>query len=215
MQMDIRAFVFDFGGVIAGAQDPRHLSRLLSLTTLSQVEFEQRYFLHREGYDAGRLSGREYWRRTLCGRRAEPSDRLLDRLVEEDSLSWSVCDHRILTWIGRLRQAGFPVGILSNLPRDVLDCCRQRFSWWGEFDFGVFSCEAGVVKPETEIYRSLIEASGYRASQLFFIDDRPENVEAARSAGLGAEVYTSFADLAAGADSTIPAFALKLLPEIT
>ena len=213
--MDIRAFVFDFGGVVARAQDPRHLSRLLSLTGFSRVEFDQRYFLHREGYDAGRLSGREYWRRTLCGRRAEPSDHLLDRLVEEDNLSWSVCDHRILTWIGRLRQAGFPVGILSNLPRDLLDHCSRRFSWWREFDFRVFSCEVGFVKPQPEIYRSLIEASGYRAGQLFFIDDRSENVEAARIAGLGAQVYTSFEDLPAGADSAIPAFALKLLPEIT
>ena len=214
MREEIRAFVFDFGGVVA-AQDPRHLRNLLSLTGLSRVEFEKLYFLHRDDYDAGRLTGREYWRKTLSGRVEDPSGHLLDRLVEEDVRSWSVCDGRILTWIERLRRAGFPVGILSNLPRDVLDHCSERFSWWREFDFGVFSCEVGFVKPQEEIYHALVEASGCEAGHLLFIDDRAGNVEAARRAGLGAEVYLSFEHLKAGADSEIPDFALELLPEIT
>ena len=211
---EIRAFVFDFGGVIAAAQDPRHLGNLLSLTGLSMTEFEERYFLHRDGYDAGGLTGREYWRKTLPGWIEEPAGHLLDRLVEEDARSWSVCDGRILTWIERLRHAGFLVGILSNLPKDVLDHCSRRFSWWSDFDFGVFSCEVGDVKPQPEIYQCLIEASGREARQVFFIDDRAENVEAARRAGLRAVVYHSFEHLETGADSTIPAFALELLPEI-
>ena len=211
---EIRAFVFDFGGVIAAAQDPGHLGNLLSLTGLSLPEFEERYFSHRDGYDAGGLTGREYWRKTLSGWIEEPPGRLLDRLVEEDARSWSVWDGRILTWIERLRQTGFPVGILSNLPKDVLDHCSRRFSWWRDFDFGVFSCEVGVVKPQPEIYRSLIEASGHEACQLFFVDDRAENVEAARRAGLRAVVYHSFEHLETGADSIIPAFALELLPRI-
>lgn len=211
---DIRAFVFDFGGVIAPSQDPRHLGNLLGLTGLSLPEFENRYFLHRDGYDAGRLTGREYWRKTLSCWMEEPAHHLLDRLVEEDALSWAVCDGRILTWIERLRRRGFPVGILSNLPKDVLDHCSRRFSWWRDFDFGVFSCEVGEVKPQPEIYRRLIEASGHEACNLLFIDDRAENVEAARRAGLRAVVYPSFEHLKSGADSAIPAPALELLPEI-
>lgn len=211
---EIRAFVFDFGGVIAAAQDPDHLGNLLSLTGLSLAEFEERYFTHRDGYDAGCLTGREYWRKTLSGWIEEPPGNLLDRLVEEDARSWSVCDGRILSWIERLRRTGSPVGILSNLPKDVLDHCSRRLSWWRDFDFGVFSCEVGAVKPQPEIYQSLIEASGHEACQLFFIDDRAENVEAARRAGLRAVVYHSFEHLETGADSTIPAFALELLPRI-
>jgi HAD superfamily hydrolase (TIGR01509 family) len=51
------------------------------------------------------------------------------------------------------------------------------------FDGEVVSCEEHVVKPDAEIYRRLVERYGLDVSETLFVDDRKENVEAARNEG--------------------------------
>jgi putative hydrolase of the HAD superfamily len=45
----------------------------------------------------------------------------------------------------------------------------------------------GVRKPDPKIYRYVEDATGFKASQLLFFDDLPENIEAARKLGWLAE----------------------------
>ena len=47
-----------------------------------------------------------------------------------------------------------------------------------------------VSKPDWRIYRRLMERYGLKAEECVFIDDRPENVAAARSMGMQGIVYT-------------------------
>jgi len=60
------------------------------------------------------------------------------------------------------------------------------------FDQVTFSYELGVIKPEAEIYSHAIEGLGVDAAEALFLDDRPENVEGARAAGIHAEVFTTW-----------------------
>ena len=47
------------------------------------------------------------------------------------------------------------------------------------------------MKPDSRIYQDAIRMAGEPAELIFFVDDRPENVEAARLAGLDAHLYES------------------------
>jgi HAD superfamily hydrolase (TIGR01509 family) len=51
------------------------------------------------------------------------------------------------------------------------------------FDGEVVSCEEHVVKPDAEIYKRLVERYSLNEQETLFIDDRKENVEAARNQG--------------------------------
>ena len=86
----------------------------------------------------------------------------------------------VLTLVTHMHQAGLPLGILSNtndghwtLIRDgrypTITDCFQQF---------VLSYQVGSMKPDTAIYQAAIRQAGYPAEQIFFVDDRPENVEA-------------------------------------
>ena len=55
----------------------------------------------------------------------------------------------------------------------------------------LLSYELGCLKPEPAIYRIAIERAGVRPEEIFFADDRPENVEAARQAGIAATCFQS------------------------
>lgn len=99
----------------------------------------------------------------------------------------------MLPVIGGLERLGMPIGILSNTCdphwRHLLE---GRYAILpGRFAPIVLSHEEGCLKPEPAIYARAVERAGVPAERIFFCDDVPEHVEAARRAGWDAEVFTS------------------------
>lgn len=85
--------------------------------------------------------------------------------------------------IGELKAAGYKLYVLSNMSREFIDFLR-RIPVYGNFDGEVISCEELVVKPEPRIYEILLSRYNLTPSETMFIDDRPENVEAAARFGI-------------------------------
>ncbi|XES01527.1 HAD-IA family hydrolase [Streptomyces sp. S1D4-11] len=54
----------------------------------------------------------------------------------------------------------------------------------------LFSGELGVAKPDPDVCSVLAEQSGARPADCLFLDDRQENVDSARRAGLRAEHWS-------------------------
>ncbi|MBQ1303981.1 MAG: HAD-IA family hydrolase, partial [Erysipelotrichaceae bacterium] len=50
----------------------------------------------------------------------------------------------------------------------------------------VFSCDAGLLKPDPAIYQLLMDKYGLKPEETVFFDDSARNVEAARSLGIHA-----------------------------
>jgi putative hydrolase of the HAD superfamily len=65
------------------------------------------------------------------------------------------------------------------------------------FDVVFCSAEIGVAKPDPAIYVHAATVLGVAPADCFFTDDRPENVDGARAAGMHAEVFTNRATLTA------------------
>ncbi|MHB8094616.1 MAG: HAD-IA family hydrolase, partial [Candidatus Aminicenantales bacterium] len=65
------------------------------------------------------------------------------------------------------------------------------------FDDYILSFELGIAKPEPGIYREALRRAGCRAGECVFIDDIPENVEAAVKLGIAGIVYRPETDLEA------------------
>jgi putative hydrolase of the HAD superfamily len=103
----------------------------------------------------------------------------------------------MLPVIAGLERAGCRVGILSNtcVPHwEFLRSCRYAVLP-GNFSRIVLSHEVGAVKPEPGIYATAAKLAGVDAERIFFTDDIPAHVDAARAAGWQAEVFTSAAAL--------------------
>ncbi|MGH2621083.1 MAG: HAD-IA family hydrolase, partial [Anaerolineales bacterium] len=52
------------------------------------------------------------------------------------------------------------------------------------FDKLIISAEVGLAKPDPRIYRLALEGLGVEAGQAIFVDDFPENLEAAAALGM-------------------------------
>ncbi|MEM6777215.1 MAG: HAD family phosphatase [Planctomycetota bacterium] len=95
--------------------------------------------------------------------------------------------------IASVREFGLPVGILSNTCRAHWDHIQSMEAdvMRGPFDVEVVSFQVGSMKPDDNIYhvaaQRAAETANVDASQILFLDDRDENVSAAKSHGWNAE----------------------------
>jgi FMN phosphatase YigB (HAD superfamily) len=104
----------------------------------------------------------------------------------------------ILPVVAALQRRRMPIGILSNTCEIHWRHLLGR-GWGilpGGFRPAVLSYELGASKPERTIFERAAKLAGTPPERIFFCDDLPEHVAAARAAGWDAEVFTSAAILA-------------------
>ncbi len=80
----------------------------------------------------------------------------------------------------RLAAAGVPTYALSNTNEMAIRHVRREYSFYREFDDHILSYEHGAMKPDPRLYELIERRSGLEGPDLFFLDDRAENVAAAR-----------------------------------
>ena len=99
----------------------------------------------------------------------------------------------IFPLIRSLATQQFPIGILSNTCWAHWDLVCRNYGIIDEcFSANrILSYEVQSMKPNGKIYQAAIEAAGESPSEIFFVDDKPENVEGALAAGLDAVLYES------------------------
>ena len=85
--------------------------------------------------------------------------------------------------IAELKAAGYRLFVLSNMSKDYIEFLREM-PVFQHFEGEIVSCEVGLIKPQPEIYRLLLDRFVLDASQTMFIDDRLENTIAAQKQGI-------------------------------
>lgn len=82
-----------------------------------------------------------------------------------------------------LYQAGFPLYGLSNWSAEKFALVRPKYEFFNWFKAIILSGEVNQVKPDPEIFLTLLRTIGYQASHCLFVDDAPANIAAARELG--------------------------------
>lgn len=191
--MSLRAVILDYGGVICFHPTEQQIADAAELCGLTSPEFLNAFWKHRLSYDAG-LDPQQYWQGVAAEAGRTFNDALIQEMIRREIDFWSRLDQRVLDWTRTLRAQGIRIGILSNLPRPLGTRLRGDREFMSHFDHATLSFELGMVKPQREIYEDAVRGLNVAPHEAFFLDDRKENVEGALTAGLDAELYTSWQD---------------------
>ncbi len=188
------AVIFDFGGVLCFHPTEERFDRIAAMFKLSTLELLEVFWAHRLDYDAGKLDSRAYWSFVTEAAGAKLDEAQLPDLIRHEVELWNHFDERILGWAAHLQARGVRTAILSNLPRSIGEALRITPGFLDPFDHLTFSYELGIVKPDAAIYHHALRGVEVAPGEALFLDDRPENVEGARKAGLLAEQYSTWED---------------------
>ena len=91
--------------------------------------------------------------------------------------------------VQRLFDAGVPLYALTNFGAELFQQFQRVNALFALFEDIIVSGEEGVTKPSPRIYEIAEERTGRLGGALFFTDDNPANVDAARDRGWDAHLF--------------------------
>ncbi|MCF7363991.1 HAD family hydrolase [Vibrio diazotrophicus] len=94
--------------------------------------------------------------------------------------------HGSVDLIKRCKSAGLNVLALTDNVHEIVSHLKNTYTFWDLFDGAIVSADVGLLKPQPEIYQTLLSQYELKASQTVFIDDMPYNVKGAESVGIAA-----------------------------
>ena len=106
-------------------------------------------------------------------------------------------------WIEMLKKAGYKLYCITNFTPAGYEQCYDCISFIEKFDGCVFSFKEGIVKPDPEIYNTLLRRYDLKAEECVFIDDTEENVLSAEKLGFAGIVFTGYEDAVARLDEIV------------
>jgi putative hydrolase of the HAD superfamily len=193
--LSLRAVIFDYGMVLSAPADPASHEELIRIFGAPAAAFEEQYWAHRHAYDAGAHTGESFWNTCAAGAGITLSPEQIALLIENDIRMWSSIDQTMVDWAMALGRAGIRIGVLSNIGFELVPALKQTHPFLANFHHCTWSCDLRLAKPDPAIYLHTLEQLGVAPEEALFLDDRVENVNAARSLGIDAILFKNPAQL--------------------
>lgn len=99
--------------------------------------------------------------------------------------------HETVDILMELKRRGYPLYALSNWNDVKFTIALKEFPFLRLFDGRIVSGEVKLAKPDHRIYQLLLDTYRLNPRESLFIDDRQENIEAARALGIEAVQFLS------------------------
>ncbi len=191
----IEIIVFDLGGVIVNVNFKSPFGMLFdNAGTVSNTFKDKPDFssLLRQ-YETGKISAVDFHERIIDHLKIEQS---FDEFKSASNEAIEPGDDGIDGIIKTLSKK-YQLAILSNTNPVHYEHVKGNNSIIGLFDYILLSYETGALKPDIEAYEKLMHATSKLPSQHLFIDDRIENINAAKEIGMDGIHYKSIKGLIA------------------
>lgn len=182
LNYNIRAVIFDLGGVLLRTENPQPRQDLAKRYGLTRNDLEKLVFGSEDSVQAevGAVAPRAVWNHVQKTLRIADDDlpTFQDAFWAGDRL-----DEDLLVFVNSLR-GRYRTVLLSNAWSDMRKNIARRFGKLDAFEMQIFSAEVGLRKPVPEIFQMVLDLLGADPEEAVFVDDFSENVQAARKLGL-------------------------------
>lgn len=189
-QPEIKAVVFDMGGVILRTMDKRPRAELAARFGMTYDEIDALVFGSESSRRAtlGEISQEAHWQSV-----AEHLGLDSTQLAQFRKEFWAGdrADKDLMNFIAGLRPA-LKTAVLSNAWPGTRETATTVYGIPDIFDTMVFSAEEGMAKPDPRIYRLVLARLDAEPEQSIFVDDFQVNIDAAQALGMHAILFRSF-----------------------
>jgi len=185
----IQVIYFDLGKVIIDFDHSRAAQELLKVTPLS---LKEAMAVLSDGeliseYETGRLSSQEHYRKVCRRLQMEVSIEKFGELWGSMFLPEPLVSESFLQALKKR----YRLMLLSNTNEIHFDFVIRHYPILRVIEERLLSYQAGCMKPEARIFELAIRKAGVAPENIFFTDDRLENIEAAQRAGIQALLFQS------------------------
>jgi putative hydrolase of the HAD superfamily len=186
----INAVIFDWGGVLIEDPAPALFKYCANVFGVSKEQYVITFDICINDFQTGTVTEQQFWM-NMTKRLKAPMPKT-DSLWTEAFLAAYRPRPEMFSLASRLRKAGCKTAILSNTEKPVVEIINKQK--YDAFDVTVLSCLEGTAKPERKIYDLTLDRLGIPAKQALFIDDKQENIDGAKKAGLQTILFENTCD---------------------
>jgi putative hydrolase of the HAD superfamily len=197
----VRAVVFDYGNVLCLEQTLEDMKGMALVCGIPDERFSELYWKLRPPYDRGDIDGPAYWTAVVRQQELSLSRDQITTLIRLDSESIIRPNQGAVEWAKLLHREGFPLTLLSNMPLELSRHVTKFFPRLSTFEYLIYSCDYGSIKPELAIYRNCLELLKVDPQEVLYLDDRAENVEAAARLGINSVLFDTVEKTASRVES--------------
>ena len=193
--MKIKAVIFDIGGVLASINGPKrelgHHPVIMSNYIMKRLGIKRDLWVkifkltHVEA-STGKLPKRDFLLRLAKGFGTSASE--IEKLFIEGYRKAFRQNEELYKYAYALKKRGYKIAILSDQWKLSEECVMVP-SKNRKFNVVVVSCDVGLKKPDPRIYRLTLRKLRVGADTAVFVDNRRENVAAAKKVGMKAILY--------------------------
>ena len=181
-ETDIRAIIWDLGGVLVRTEDFRPREQLAASFGMTRADLETLVFSGTSGSRAqnGEIDVTQHWENIREVLKLSPQE---ISAFQDTFWSGDRLDTALVDYIRSLRSS-YRTALLSNAFSDLRRAVEEVWHIQDAFDKIIISAEVGMTKPDQRIYQLALERIGAEPQEAVFIDDFTWNIDGARKAGL-------------------------------
>ena len=182
----IKAIVFDYGGVVGTEVMPFIYERMARKAKLPIEEVKTEYYKFKQAIQKGEMSMSMFYLRLGKNLNIDPNE------LEEiwiTTINEKVGTNKDVVEIVRLlKNGGYKIALCTNNMMPFVELHNKRGDF-NIFPIKIISCEIGMRKPDKEIYEYALKQLNVKAEECIFIDNKFENMEAAKNVGMNGILF--------------------------
>ena len=187
----IKNIIFDVGKVLV-EYDPDGMMKKLgfdeeTLQTVNQAVFQNELW---NESDRGVLSPEELLEAFIDNNPVYEKE--IRQVIDAVGDTISLMPYTV-EWVKGLKERGYHLYILSNYAEYTYEKTSHKMEFLPYMNGVVFSYRCKLIKPEKEIYEYICKTYELKPEESVFLDDREDNVEAARNMGMHGIVFENYA----------------------
>ena len=189
----VKNLVFDLGGVLVDYNPRKYLTDMFLNKPLEDFLYDNIFASESWAMlDAGKITLSKATAEILenCGDKSYEA-----QLVLDDWHNMLATNFDMFEMLKNLKRAGYGIYYLSNISENIFTSFKSKKRFMSLFDGGIASCEVRMIKPDSAIFRLLIETYNLIPNECLFVDDNEENTAAATEQYFTSIVFKSAEEL--------------------
>jgi len=195
MAGEIKVILFDLGMVLVDFDHNKAAERISAFCSKTPRQIYNLFFQSpaTAAFEAGKITPEDFYLRVKD---------MLDLNLSFNSFVsiWNdifflTPHNRSVYRLANTLRANYKTALVSNINTLHYEYLRKNFPVFGVFDKIFLSFQLGLIKPDKEIYKKVIQELKVSPQEIFYTDDRQELVESANSQGMRGRVFVNFRQL--------------------
>ena len=184
----VKAVIFDIGGVVTYNIGGYIRNDIIKTLGVTKNQYEEACHILVPLLSTDRITEEEFWQRfrDITKTAKVPPENLWSREFSKRRK----LRKDVIQIIKELKQKGIKLAALSNVIRSHSQVNDEK-GIYRLFDVRILSYKVGLKKPDPRIYQLTLKKLGTKPEETVFIDNKLQNVEAARNLGFKGIYYKS------------------------